>query len=83
MGNDYFESIEDIVENKGGIAMGIGNDSYIENAIIDKNARIGSNVRIIGSVALPNKEEEGYCIVDGIVVVKKNALIPNGTVIGI
>ena len=83
MGNDYFESIEDIVENKGGIAMGIGNDSYIENAIIDKNARIGSNVRIIGSVALPNTEEEGYCIVDGIVVVKKNAIIENGTVIGI
>lgn len=82
MGNDYFESIEDIVENKGGIAMGIGNNSYIENTIIDKNARVGSNVRIIGSVALENKEEEGYCIVDGIVVIKKNAVIPNGSIIG-
>lgn len=82
MGNDYFESIEDIVDNKGGIAMGIGNNSYIENTIIDKNARVGSNVRIIGSVALENKEEEGYCIVDGIVVIKKNAVIPNGSIIG-
>ena len=83
MGNDYFESIEDIVDNKGGIAMGIGNDSYIENAIVDKNARIGSNVRIVGSVALENMEAESYCIVDGIVVVKKNAVIENGTTIGV
>ena len=83
MGNDYFESIEDIVDNKGGIAMGIGNDSYIENAIVDKNARIGSNVRIVGSVALENMEAVSYCIVDGIVVVKKNAVIENGTIIGI
>ncbi len=83
MGNDYFESIEDIVDNKGGIAMGIGNDSYIENAIVDKNARIGSNVSIVGSVALENMEAESYCIVDGIVVVKKNAIIENGTTIGI
>lgn len=83
MGNDYFETIEDIVENKGGIAMGIGNNSYIENAIIDKNVRIGSNVRIVGSVSLPNMEDENYCIVDGIVVVKKNAVIPSGTVIGL
>ncbi|KXK20509.1 MAG: glucose-1-phosphate adenylyltransferase [Candidatus Parvibacillus calidus] len=61
--------------------MGIGNNCYIENAIIDKNARIGSDVRIQGSTTKANVEEEGYCIVDGIVVVKKNAVIPSGTVI--
>lgn len=82
MGNDYFETIEDIYKNKDGIIMGIGNDCYIENAIIDKNARIGSNVRIVGSSSMDNCEEEDYCVVDGIVVVKKNAIIPSGTVIG-
>ncbi|HNU16376.1 MAG TPA: sugar phosphate nucleotidyltransferase, partial [Saprospiraceae bacterium] len=81
MGNDFFETIEDIVSNKGRIPMGIGNNCYIENAIIDKNARIGSDVRIQGSTTKANVEEEGYCIVDGIVVVKKNAVIPSGTVI--
>jgi glucose-1-phosphate adenylyltransferase len=82
MGNDYFETIEDIYKNKDGIIMGIGNDCYIENAIIDKNARIGSNVTIKGNSTMANCEEENYCIVEGIVVVKKNAVIPSGTVIG-
>ena len=82
MGNDYFETIEDIYKNKDGIIMGIGNDCYIENAIIDKNARIGSNVTIKGNSTMANCEEENYCIVEGIVVVKKNAVIPLGTVIG-
>ena len=82
MGNDYFETIEDIYKNKDGIIMGIGNDCYIENAIIDKNARIGSNVTIKGNSTMANCEEENYCIVEGIVVIKKNAVIPSGTVIG-
>jgi glucose-1-phosphate adenylyltransferase len=82
MGNDYFETIEDIYKNKDGIIMGIGNDCYIENAIIDKNARIGSNVTIKGNSNMANCEEENYCIVEGIVVIKKNAVIPSGTVIG-
>ncbi len=81
MGNDYFETIEDLVNNKGTVPMGIGNNCYIENAIIDKNARIGSDVRIQGSSSMENTEEEGYCVVDGIVVVKKNAVIPSGTII--
>lgn len=83
MGNDFFESLENIVSDTGLPNMGIGNNCHIENAIIDKNAHIGSNVRIIGSVALANKEDENYCIVDGIVVIKKNAVILSGTVIGV
>ncbi|MFM2267803.1 MAG: hypothetical protein RL757_1244 [Bacteroidota bacterium] len=83
MGNDYFESIEDMknaVEQQLPV-MGIGERCYIAHAIIDKNCRIGNDVRIIGGLKRPNVEHELYTIKDGIVVVKKGATLPNGFVI--
>lgn len=81
MGNDYFESLEDLADpNK--IPMGIGKDCYIENAIIDKHVRIGDNVIIRGHENLTDMESEHYVIKKGIVVVNKNAIIPSGTIIG-
>ncbi len=81
MGNDYFESLEDLADpNK--IPMGIGKDCYIENAIIDKHVRIGDNVIIRGHDALEDLETEHYVIKKGIVVLNKNAVIPSGTIIG-
>ncbi len=81
MGNDYFESLEDLADpNK--IPMGIGKDCYIENAIIDKHVRIGDNVIIRGHDALEDMETEHYVIKKGIVVLNKNAVIPSGTIIG-
>ncbi len=82
MGCDYYETLEDIVTHKDGIVMGIGEGCHIERAIIDKNGRIGNNVIIKGGNHLPNTETESYAVVDGIVVVKKGAKIPDGTVIG-
>ena len=61
------------------IPIGIGTNTVIENAIIDKNARIGKNVVIRGSRNLPDGEREGCAVHDGIVVVLKNAIIPDGT----
>jgi len=81
MGNDYFESLEDL-STPGKIPMGIGKDCYIENAIIDKHVRIGDNVIIRGNDNLADEEQENYVIKKGIVVVNKNAVIPNGTIIG-
>ncbi len=81
MGNDYFETLEKIVRHEE-IPMGIGENCYIENAIIDKNCRIGNNVVIRGSGLLANDETDTYCIRDGIVVVKKGAIIPDGARIG-
>ena len=61
--------------------LGIGSGSYIENAIIDKNCRIGKNVRILNTNHLENMAENEYCqIVDGIVVVQKGNCIPDGWV---
>jgi glucose-1-phosphate adenylyltransferase len=81
MGHDYYESLEDLA-TPGKIPMGIGRNCYIENAIVDKHARIGDNVIIRGHDNLEDIETEHYVIKKGIVVVNKNAVIPNGTIIG-
>lgn len=84
MGNDYFQTLEQIMTSEEGTpAMGIGRNCVIERAIIDKNVRIGNDVFIRGHASLDNIETEQYCIKDGIVVIKKNAVIPDGTVIGL
>jgi glucose-1-phosphate adenylyltransferase len=66
----------------GGPKLGIGEKAHISHAIIDHNARIGKNVVIKGSKRLKDYDGDGYAIRDGIVVVFKNAIIPDGTVIG-
>ncbi|MFI5187562.1 MAG: glucose-1-phosphate adenylyltransferase [Chitinophagales bacterium] len=83
MGNDYYETLEDIEATKrNGIPLlGIGSRCYIKNAIIDKNCRIGDDVRINGGTHLENSDHSLYTIKDGIVVLKKGAVIPNGYVI--
>lgn len=82
MGNDYYETLEQIINKHGDVVMGIGSGCHIERAIIDKDCRVGNNVKIIGDISLKNVETETYCIVDGIVILKKGAVIPDGTVIG-
>ena len=82
LGSDYYESLEEILENKShSIPMGIGENSFIKNAIIDKNVRIGNNVKIVGDLLLEFKDTPLYTIVDGIVIVKKGATIPDNMVI--
>ncbi len=83
MGADYYETLEDITQKAGNPVMGIGRDCFIRNAILDKNCHIGDNVRIHGSVALQETETDTYVIKDGIIVVKKGAVIPAGTKIGL
>ena len=80
MGNDYYETLLEIEHaRKTGIPLlGVGDRCYIKNAIIDKNCRIGDDVRINGGVHLENTDHSLYTIKDGIVVVKKGAIIPNG-----
>ncbi len=83
MGNDYYETLEEMTrENMAGLPMmGIGSRCYIKNAIIDKNCRIGDDVRINGGPHLENSDLPLYSVKDGIVVIKKGAIIPNGFVI--
>ncbi len=83
MGNDYYETIEEMSVNieKGMPRIGIGERCYIKDAIIDKNCRIGNDVRINGGKHLANVDHPLYTVKDGIVVVKKRAVLPDGFVI--
>ncbi len=82
MGNDYYQTLEELVKQADDIPMGIGKRCKIEHAIIDKDCRIGDDVTICGGEGLANTETDQYCVVDGIVVVKKKAVIPSGSKIG-
>ena len=84
MGSDFYETPERKAENRrlGRPDVGIGRGSAIEGAIIDKNARIGEGVTIRSPApGAKMLEAENYVIRDGIVVIPKNAVIPDGTVI--
>ena len=81
MGSDRYESLEEIERHQIKILMGIGERCYIKNTIIDKNCRIGDDVRINGGKHLSDIETDTYSIKDGIVVIKKGAIIPTGFVI--
>ncbi|TDS17330.1 glucose-1-phosphate adenylyltransferase [Sphingobacterium paludis] len=85
MGIDYYEPLEDVLTlgtTQQPPPVGVGERCYIENAILDKNCRIGNDVRIKGGPHLEDGDYETHTIQDGVVVVKKNAVISNGTRIG-
>ena len=85
MGSDFFESSSEraLLKERGGIPLGVGKGTTVKRAILDKNARIGSNVTIVNKdhVEEADRPEHGFYIRNGIVVVVKNASIPDGTVI--
>ncbi|MEH2278340.1 MAG: glucose-1-phosphate adenylyltransferase [Nostoc sp.] len=85
MGADFYQASVERQSNveKGDIPVGIGTDSLIRRAIIDKNASIGHDVKIINkdNVQEADRESQGFYIRSGIVVVLKNAVIPDGTII--
>lgn len=84
MGNDYYETLSDIAmdQQHGLPQLGVGNRCQIINAIIDKNVRIGDDVRIIGGNHLEEGDTALYTVKEGIIVIKKGAIIPNGFTIG-
>ena len=83
MGADYYESYEELQKNadKNTPHIGIGANAVIKKAIIDKNVRIGENVKLLNERGIEEEDGENYCIRDGIIVIPKNAVIKSGTVI--
>jgi glucose-1-phosphate adenylyltransferase len=83
MGADSYETVAQMKNNAAQKLphIGIGNHCTILNAIIDKNVRIGDNVSIINAHNLQEKDDEQYCIREGIIVIPKGMHIPSGTVI--
>ena len=83
LGSDYYESENSITQYaaRGLPRVGIGRNTRIENAIIDKNARIGENC-VISPAGKPERVDHPlYYIRDGIVIIPKNGILPHGTVI--
>ena len=80
MGNDWYETIEDIAKNhaNGIPKLGIGDNCTLTNVITDKDCRIGNNVTINGGAHLEDSDHPLYAVKDGIVVIKKAAIIPDG-----
>jgi len=83
LGCDYYESAESIETNEkaGRPRIGVGSNCKIENAIIDKNARIGNNVTISPAGKPENADHPLYFIRDGVIIIPKNGIVPHGTVI--
>jgi glucose-1-phosphate adenylyltransferase len=85
MGADYYQTFEDMRQDltKGVPRVGIGEGSVIRHAIIDKNARIGTNTRLLNeaNVVEADSPDKSYYIRDGIIIIPKNAVIKDGTVI--
>lgn len=79
MGNDFYQNIDDMNHelSESKLLIGIGENCFINNTIVDKDCRIGNNVYISGGQHLENVNTDLYSIKDGIVVVKKGANIPN------
>lgn len=78
MGSDQYETLDEIAANHIEILMGVGERCFINNCIIDKNCRIGDDVHINGGKHLPDTETTNYTVKDGIVVIKKGAVIEKG-----
>ena len=83
MGADFYQSIDEMQSDieRGYPRIGVGANCFIRKAIIDKNARIGSNVQIRNESAVEELEGDGYFVRDGIVIVPKNGVIMDGTII--
>jgi glucose-1-phosphate adenylyltransferase len=80
MGQDYYDS-PDRLPVPGAPTMGIGHRAWIERTIVDKNARIGDDVRMSPEGKPAFLDGPNYYIRDGIVIIPKNAVIMSGTVI--
>jgi glucose-1-phosphate adenylyltransferase len=80
MGNDFYETIEEIAHNqeRGIPKVGIGDYCNLTNVITDKDCRIGNNVIITGGSHLEDMDHSLFAIKSGIVVIKKGAIINDG-----
>jgi glucose-1-phosphate adenylyltransferase len=85
MGADFYQTIEDMRKDvgKGLPRVGIGEGTVVKHAIIDKNARIGKNGRLLNEAGVVEADGPGgsYFIRDSIIIVPKNAVIPDGAII--
>jgi glucose-1-phosphate adenylyltransferase len=80
MGSDHYQNLDEINQQSSNSSkiIGVGERCYLNNTIVDKNCIIGNDVRINGGKHLPDSDNDLYTIKEGIVIVKKGAVIPSG-----
>ena len=83
MGIDYYQTLKELELEPNRELLGIGDNCYLKNVIVDKNVKIGNDCTIVGHEDLKDDETEWYCIREGIIIVKKGAVIPANTKIGV
>lgn len=83
MGNDFFTTREDFANRSTDRPlMGIGERCFLSRTIVDKNVRIGDDVKIVGGTHLEDGKFENYHVADGIVIIPKGKVIPDGFKLG-
>lgn len=79
MGNDHFATESELTSHSNEKPLlGIGQRCFISRAIIDRNVRIGNDVRIVGGSHLEDGKYDKHHVVDGIVIIQKGSIIPDG-----
>ncbi|MFC1570646.1 glucose-1-phosphate adenylyltransferase [Candidatus Omnitrophota bacterium] len=83
MGSDFYETVGEMEQRsaEGIPPLGVGKNCHIRKAILDKNVKIGDNVKILNAKEVENFDGPNYFIRDGIVIIPKGEVIPSGTVI--
>jgi len=81
MGADEYDQYPIFQRAETGLELGVGRGTLIRGAIVDKNARIGRNCQIVNEADVQTADHDLYAIREGVIVVRKNAVIPDGTVI--
>jgi glucose-1-phosphate adenylyltransferase len=81
LGADYYES-EDMAPARTALPpVGIGHNAVLDRVIVDKNARVGDDVRLVNEKGIQDADGDGYYIRNGIIIVPKGGVVRDGTVV--
>jgi glucose-1-phosphate adenylyltransferase len=81
LGADYYETDDAAPASGNGPTLGIGRDVVLDRVIVDKNARIGNGARLVNEAGVRHADGRGYYIRGGVIIVPKDGVIPEGTII--
>ena len=81
LGADYYQTDDEAPPHGEGAALGVGRRAILDRVIVDKNARIGDDVRLTNEAGVQHADGDGYYIRNGIIIVPRGGTIPPGTVV--
>ena len=81
LGADFYEADDDAPRHDDAAKLGVGSNVVLDRVIVDKNARIGNDVRLVNEAGVQQADGDGYFIRNGIVIVPKGGIVKDGTVV--